>query len=79
MDSVNKDNQSHPVILRDECKGCGRCIDACPKKCLRFSAKPNAKGYVPAEYIGENCIGCGICFYNCPEPYALEVYKKDKE
>jgi NAD-dependent dihydropyrimidine dehydrogenase PreA subunit len=39
----------------------------------------NVKGYVPAEYIGEGCIGCAICFYNCPEPYAIVVYKKDKE
>ena len=71
--------ESHPHIIEDECKGCGRCIDACPKDCLRFSKKINGKGYIPAEYIGEGCTGCGICFYNCPEPYAVEVYKKDKE
>ncbi len=72
-------DESHPIIDREECKGCGRCIDACPKECLVFSEKMNSKGYVPAEYIGKNCIGCGICFYNCPEPYAVEVYKKKKE
>lgn len=79
MERTKNANQSHPVIVRDECKGCGRCINACPKKCLQFSTKPNAKSYVPAEYKGENCIGCGICFYNCPEPYAIQVYKKGKE
>jgi 2-oxoisovalerate ferredoxin oxidoreductase delta subunit len=69
----------HPHIIKDECKGCGRCINACPKNCLHFAKKMNGKGYVPAEYSGEGCTGCNICFYNCPEPYAIEVYKKDKE
>jgi NAD-dependent dihydropyrimidine dehydrogenase PreA subunit len=71
--------ESHPHIIIDECKGCGRCIKACPKDCLRFAEKMNTKGYIHAEYIGKGCTGCGICFYNCPEPYAIEVYKKDKE
>ncbi len=71
--------ESHPQINKDECKGCGRCIDACPKDCLRLSEKMNIKGYVPAIYVGEGCTGCGICFYNCPEPYAIAVFKKDKE
>jgi len=72
-------DESHPIIDREECKGCGRCIDACLKGCLRFSEKMNAKGYIPAEYTGQGCTACGICFYNCPEPYAIEVYKKKKE
>jgi 2-oxoisovalerate ferredoxin oxidoreductase delta subunit len=79
MGSEKHVDESHPDIIQDECKGCGRCINACPKNCLRFSEKMNGKGYVPAVYIGEGCNGCAICFYNCPEPYALVVYKKDKE
>jgi NAD-dependent dihydropyrimidine dehydrogenase PreA subunit len=66
----------HPIIHEDECKACGRCVAACPKKVLRISTRFNNKGMTPVEYIGEGCIGCGICFYNCPEPYALEVQKK---
>lgn len=69
----------HPVIIVEECKGCGRCIAACPKKVLRSSGHVNRKGYISAEYIGEGCSGCAICFYNCPEPYAIEVHKPDKE
>lgn len=66
----------HPIINVDECKGCGRCIAACPKKVLRLSDHLNCKGVIPAEYTGQGCIGCGICFYNCPEPYAIAVQKK---
>ena len=63
-----------PVIDKDECKGCGRCVEACPKNVLRLGDTLNRQGYLPAEYIGEGCTGCAICFYNCPEPYAIEVH-----
>ncbi len=69
-------NENCPIIDADECKGCGRCIAACPKKLLRFANHLNCKGVIPAEYIGEGCIACGICFYNCPEPHAISVQKK---
>ncbi len=64
-----------PVIDADECKSCGRCVSACPKKCLRLATRLNRRGVKPAEYAGEGCIGCAICFYNCPEPYAIMVEK----
>ena len=33
----------------DMCKGCGLCVDACPKKCLAIAGdKLNQKGYSPA-------------------------------
>lgn len=63
-----------PVINENECKGCGRCVAACPKKVLRLSGKLNRRGYDAAEYAGSGCIGCAACFYNCPEPYAIEVH-----
>ena len=63
-----------PNIDEDCCKGCGRCVVACPKKCLEISSdRLNSAGLKPVAYKGEGCIGCGICFYNCPEPYAIRV------
>jgi len=66
-----------PEINSDECKGCGLCVAACPKKVLVISEKLNSKGYHYCAYVGEGCIGCGNCFYNCPEPGAVTVYLKD--
>ncbi|MDD5704471.1 MAG: ferredoxin family protein [Kiritimatiellae bacterium] len=63
-----------PVIDRDICKGCGRCVAACPRHVLRLSSELNRGGVRPAEYLGEGCTGCAICYYNCPEMYALEVH-----
>lgn len=62
-----------PLIDGSECKGCGRCLDACPQKVLVFSRRFNARGLHYAEYTGSGCTGCCACFYNCPEPYAIRV------
>ena len=64
----------YPQINALECKSCGRCVDACPKKCLEIGNELNVRGYRPVVYKGEGCIGCVSCFYTCPEPYALEIH-----
>ena len=60
-------------IDRDLCKGCGLCIEACPKGSIEISENLNLKGYHPAEYTedeGSNdrvCTGCTLCAKRCPE------------
>lgn len=53
----------------DLCKGCGLCVDACPKKLIALSSdKINAKGHSPAEITDqEKCIGCAFCATMCPD------------
>lgn len=68
-----------PVIDREVCKGCGRCVSACPRGVLRLSATLNHQGVRPAEYAGAGCTGCAVCFYNCPEIYALAVHLPRKD
>jgi 2-oxoglutarate ferredoxin oxidoreductase subunit delta len=62
-------------INDDECKGCGLCVDSCPRKCLELLPELNAYGVHPAHYTGHDCTGCGICFYCCPEPGAITVFR----
>ena len=64
------------VVDKENCKGCGRCVAACPKKCLELGEELNAMGIKTVKYKGEGCISCGMCFYNCPEPYALKVERE---
>lgn len=72
---MSEEKLPRPVIDADECKGCGRCVQACPRKCLVIEKRLNNRGVSPAAYNGDGCIGCAICFYNCPEPYAITVLK----
>ena len=58
-------------IIVDEslCKGCGMCVNACPKKIVALAkSRLNAKGHHPAELIDEEkCIGCRSCAIMCPD------------
>ena len=65
----------YPEIHLEHCKGCERCIAACPKQVLVLSREVNSRGYHYAEYKMEGCNGCGTCFYNCPEPDAICVIR----
>jgi len=64
------------VIREEECKGCKRCIDACPPRVLEVASHFNKMSYHPAQYKGEGCTGCAICFYTCPEPGAITVIRR---
>lgn len=53
----------------DLCKGCGLCVEACPKKLLTISKdKINQKGHSPVEITNpEECVGCAFCATMCPD------------
>ncbi len=63
------------TINKDICKGCGLCVNACPKKILELAGELNAKGYHPVMVTEpEKCIGCAACAVMCPD-CVLEVDK----
>ena len=57
------------TFLTDVCKGCGLCVNACPKKLLRLATETlNKKGHSPAQITDmEKCIGCAFCATMCPD------------
>ncbi|MCL5290877.1 MAG: 4Fe-4S dicluster domain-containing protein [Bacillota bacterium] len=59
------------------CKGCGLCIQKCPKKCIAWSKVLGVYG-TPTVEANDECIACGICQMVCPDT-AILVIKKKKE
>ena len=58
------------------CKGCGLCVEACPKQVLALDIDHlTPKGYHPAHLISNGCTGCAICSIVCPDA-AIIVYRE---
>ncbi len=56
-------------LITARCKGCGVCVNFCPKKVLAISEVEKCEAVHP-----ELCIGCGQCELRCPD-YAIFVEK----
>lgn len=56
------------LVIKDRCKGCGFCVEYCPKGVLALSDEFNSKGYHPPEVVktGE-CVNCNLCEMICPD------------
>jgi 2-oxoglutarate ferredoxin oxidoreductase subunit delta len=55
-------------IIADRCKGCGFCIEYCPKEILVFSEEFNRKGYhYPEVTSSGECVNCNLCEMICPD------------
>ncbi len=66
-------------IDKNRCKGCGFCVEYCPRDVLELSDEFNAKGYHPPHVVNEDeCCYCQLCEAICPE-FALFVTKKKEE
>lgn len=55
-------------ILRDQCKGCGFCVEYCPREVLKLSDEFNRRGYHPPVVLkADACVYCQLCEILCPE------------
>jgi epoxyqueuosine reductase len=70
----------HPDILLPDCRGCRRCVEACPAqaiseggvvdagRCLSYWTIEHSEGWPDwvAERVGEQMYGCDLCQQVCP-------------
>ncbi len=60
-------------VLEQYCKGCGLCVEACPRDILYLSEQVNRRGVHVVMLRQEiECTGCTNCAVMCPDA-ALEV------
>jgi 2-oxoglutarate ferredoxin oxidoreductase subunit delta len=56
------------IVIDDRCKGCGFCVEYCPREVLVLSQSFNRKGYHPPEVVQQGlCVDCCLCEMICPE------------
>lgn len=61
-------------INRDWCKGCGICVQLCPKQVLELDKNEKAEVVRP-----ENCICCSLCELRCPDLAVTVLMSKEEE
>ncbi|MDT3698566.1 MAG: 4Fe-4S binding protein [Thermincola sp.] len=57
------------------CKGCGLCIEKCPRSAIEWSKELGFYGTPTVEADMDKCNACGICKTVCPD-CAIAVTKK---
>lgn len=67
------------------CCGCGACVGACPKKCIKMVE--DSEGFLYPVAYKDECINCGLCDKACPiknsknrdeeKPRCYASYNKD--
>jgi len=74
-----KTQRGYLYVQDDECKGCGFCVEFCPRQVLERSDQFNAKGYYPPRLKDpQNCINCTFCQLICPD-FAIWSIRDPKE
>jgi len=64
-------------IIKERCKGCGFCIEFCPRKVLEQSEEFNEKGFHPPRVKEvDKCVLCSFCEAVCPDLAIFTVEKK---
>jgi 2-oxoglutarate ferredoxin oxidoreductase subunit delta len=66
-------------IDKERCKGCGYCVEFCPRKVLSMGNEIGPKGYkLPQVSDSDKCLGCGFCEAICPE-FAIKLTTDSKK
>lgn len=60
----NREKREDASVPKNQCCGCGVCMDACPHKAITMAM--DREGFFYPRADREKCTGCGICGMFCP-------------
>ena len=75
FDAITMSADRLPIISKEKCTACGKCVAACPKQVIELGLMSKAvvischsrdKGIDVKKKCQVGCIACGICVRNCP-------------
>jgi electron transport complex protein RnfB len=75
FDAITMSADNLPVISKEKCTACGKCVAACPKQVIELAVETKAvvischsrdKGADTKKKCQVGCIACGICVRTCP-------------
>jgi ferredoxin len=82
FDAITMSADDLPIISKEKCTACGKCVAACPKQVIELAVESKAvvischsrdKGIDVKKKCQVGCIACGICVRTCP----VEAIKLD--
>ncbi len=79
MKASPRKKSAKEIVIDDQfCKGCGLCIQVCPRNVFGKGKKRNRAGYLlPQVDSSENCAVCYFCEMTCPD-LAITVIEEKK-
>ena len=75
FDAIRMSADNLPIISKEKCTACGKCVAACPKQVIELAVESKAvvischskdKGIDVKKKCQVGCIACGICVRTCP-------------
>lgn len=62
-EKLNKEYHIHPVINKEVCVKCGKCVNICSES--EYQALSKDDGQIKLNK--DNCVGCSLCSHVCPK------------
>ncbi len=81
FDAIYMNRNGLPVVDEDNCTGCGKCVEACPRNLIELHppevmvhvyCKNHDPGKIARKICKKACIACRLCVKPCPDNIRIE-------
>ena len=64
--------KSGTICTKEQCTGCGACVQICPKQCITM--RPDSEGFRYPFVDEQQCVNCKKCVDVCPVSHAPTIH-----